>query len=296
MTSADMTSADVTSPDMTADSGAPISLTALPSPARATRWRAFAGLVRRDLVVMTRQWPTVIVGIVFQPLLLVFVFTYVLPKAGFAIGGASRATVYSTMLVAGVVGLSAFTQGFMGVTVNFAVEFGYTREIEDRVLAPLPIWGLGLDKLLIGAFQAGLAGLMVFPIAALVPATPVHLDPHWAALVPAGLLTALLAAAFGLAAGTLIDPGRIQLAATALILPVTFFGAVYYPWESLTRVPVLKYADLANPLVYMNESLRATLTSGIPHMPLWVSLTAMTGFTLVLAVVGINGLYRRALS
>jgi ABC-2 type transport system permease protein len=163
-------------------------------------------------------------------------------------------------------------------------------------MAPLPFWGLGLDKLLIGAFQSALAGLMVFPIAALVPAYPVHLDIHWAALAAAGPLVALLAAAFGLAAGTLIDPGRIQLAATALILPVTFFGAVYYPWASLSRVPVLKYADLVNPLVYMNESLRAVLTSGIPHMPLWLSLTAMAGFTLVLGIVGINGLYRRALS
>jgi ABC-2 type transport system permease protein len=291
-----MTTADLTTADLTTAAGAAVSLTALPVPARATPWRAFAGLVRRDIVVMTRQWPTVVVGIVFQPLLLVFVFTYVLPKAGFAIGGAGRAAAYSTMLVAGVVGLSAFTQGFMGVTVNFAVELGYTREIEDRVLAPLPIWGLGLDKLLVGAFQSALAGLMVFPIAALVPATPVHLHIHWAALAPTAVLVALLAAAFGLAAGTLIDPNRIQLAATALILPVTFFGAVYYPWESLARIPLLKYADLLNPLVYMNEALRAALTSGIPHMPLPVSLTAMTGFTLVLGVIGIRGLYRRALS
>jgi ABC-2 type transport system permease protein len=271
-------------------------VSALPIPARATPWRACAGLARRDFLVMAKQWPTLVVGIVFQPLLLVFVFTYVLPKAGFAIGGPSHAAAYSTLLVAGVVGLSAFTQGFMGVTVNFAVEFGYTREIEDRVLAPLPIWGLGIEKLPVGAFQSALAGLMVFPIAALVPATPVHLDVHWPALVAAGAAAALLSAAFGLAAGTIIDPGRIQLAATALIVPVTFFGAVYYPWENLSRVPWLKYADLVNPLVYMNESLRAALTSGVPHMPLWASLTAMTGFTAVLAFVGINGLGQRTVA
>ena len=70
-------------------------------------------------------------------------------------------------------------------------------------------------------------------------------------------------AAFGLAAGTIIDPGRIQLAATALIVPVTFFGAVYYPWESLARVPWLKYADPVNPLVCMNESLAVVGISGL---------------------------------
>ena len=92
---------------------------------------------------------------------------------------------------------------------------------------------------------------------------PVHLDVHWLALVVAGAAAALLSAAFGLAAGTIIDPGRIQLAATALIVPVTFFGAVYYPWESLARVPWLKYADPVNPLVYMNESLAVVGISGL---------------------------------
>jgi ABC-2 type transport system ATP-binding protein len=106
--------------DMTAALPAAASITELPVPARATPGRAWAGLIRRDLVVMMKQWPTVLIGIVFQPLLLVFVFTYVLPEAGFAIGGASRAAAYSTLLIAGVIGLSAFTQGFMGVTVNFA--------------------------------------------------------------------------------------------------------------------------------------------------------------------------------
>jgi ABC-2 type transport system permease protein len=250
-------------------------LAALPTPARATPAHAFTGLLRRDLIVLVKQWPSLVIGIVLQPLLLVFVFTYVLPKAGFAIGGAREAAAYSTLLVAGVVGLSAFTQGFTGVTIRFSIEFGYTREIEDRVLAPLPIWALGVQKLLVGAAQAVLAGLMVFPISALVPATPVHLDIHWPVLAAAGVLAGLLAAAFGLAAGTLIDPGKIQLAATALVLPVTFFGAVYYPGETLSPLPWLKYTDLINPLVYMNEALRAGLTSGIPHMPAAASLAAM---------------------
>ena len=271
-------------------------LAALPTPARATSAHAFAGLVHRDLLVLVKQWPTLVVGAVFQPLLLVFVFTYVLPKAGFAIGGATRAATYSTLLVAGVVGLSAFGQGFTGVTVRFSIEFGYTKEIEDRVLAPLPLWALGIEKLLLGALQAGLAGLMVFPISALVPATPVHLTIHPAMLVLAALLTALLASAFGLAAGTLIDPGKIQLAATALILPVTFFGAVYYPWTTLSAIPWLKYADLINPVVYMNEALRAGLTSGIPHMPVGASLPAMAAFTVAFTAIGINGLRRRTVS
>ena len=62
-------------------------------------------------------------------------------------------------------------------------EFGYTREIEDRVLAPLPVELVGFEKIVAGALQCLLAGLIVFPIAAVVPATPVHLDINWPVLL-----------------------------------------------------------------------------------------------------------------
>ena len=127
------------------------SLAQLPVARRSTPTCAFGGMIRRDLWVLGKQWPTLVVSTVLQPLLLVFVFTSVLPKAGFAVGGPQRAAAYSSLLVAGVIGLSAFTQGFQAVTVRFAVEFGYSNEIEDRIRAPLAIWALGLEKIIIGA-------------------------------------------------------------------------------------------------------------------------------------------------
>ena len=58
-------------------------------------------------------------------------------------------------------------------------EFGYTGEIEDRVMAPMPVWGVAVEKIVAGAVQALIAGLVVFPLAAIIPATPVHLHVHW---------------------------------------------------------------------------------------------------------------------
>ena len=74
-----------------------------------------------------------------QPFLLVFVFTYVFPKIGQGVGGSGAAALFSTMLVAGVVGLSIMFQGIQSVALPMVQEFGYTREIEDRVLAPMPV-------------------------------------------------------------------------------------------------------------------------------------------------------------
>ncbi len=45
-------------------------------------------------------------------------------------------------------------------------EFGFTREIEDRVLAPLPVEMVAVEKIVAGALQCLLAALIVFPIAA----------------------------------------------------------------------------------------------------------------------------------
>src|SRR5919199_5948157 len=149
--------------------------TAWDVPARPTAFAAFRALLLRDLRVLCRDWAAFLVGSMMQPLLLVFVFTYVLPKVDLAVGGADRAGEFSTLLVAGVVGLSMFMQGLQAVTIRFAIEFGYTREIEDRVMAPLPVWAVAVEKVVAGALQALAAGAVVFPLAAVLPATDVHL-------------------------------------------------------------------------------------------------------------------------
>ena len=77
-----------------------------------------------------------------QPFLLCFVFLYVFPKIGQGIGGPGPAaeSAFATVLVPGVVGISIMFQGVQSIALTMAQEFGFTREIEDRVQAPCPIW------------------------------------------------------------------------------------------------------------------------------------------------------------
>jgi ABC-type Na+ transport system ATPase subunit NatA len=60
--------------------------------------------------------------------------------------------------------ISIMFQGIQAVALPLSTEFGYTREIEDRVLAPCPIWLVAIAKVLSAAAQAVLAALIVFPI------------------------------------------------------------------------------------------------------------------------------------
>ena len=49
--------------------------------------------------------------------------------------------------------VSIMFQGIQAVALPIVQEFGYTKEIEDRVLAPLPVSLVAIEKVLFGAIQ-----------------------------------------------------------------------------------------------------------------------------------------------
>ena len=269
-------------------------LTHLRSP-RAAAFTAFRALLARDLAVLRKDLLVVLVRTIMQPLLLLFVFTYVFPRIGQGIGGPGGTAEFSTLLVAGVVATAMIFQGIQAVALPLVREFGYTGEIEDRVMAPLPVWAVAVEKIVSGATQALLAGLVVFPLAALVPVEGVDLRITWPVLLTVAPLGALAGAALGLTIGTRVQPNQVPLMFSVIVIPITFLGATYYPWAGLTPIPWLKVAVLVNPLVYISEGFRMALTS-VPHMPAAAVYTALVGFTLVLSWLGVDGFRRRVLA
>ena len=138
---------------------------ALPTvePYRSTPWIAFGALMLRDLTVLRKNFVEFVLRTVMQPLLFVFVFTYVFPQIGQGVGGAQGQAEFASILVAGVIAIACIFQGIQAVALPLVQEFGYTREIEDRVMAPLPVWAVAVGKLLAGAVQGLIAAAIVFP-------------------------------------------------------------------------------------------------------------------------------------
>lgn len=257
---------------------------------------AFKALLLRDLTVLRKSLHEFLPRTLLQPFLLVFVFTYVFPKIGQGVGGSGAAAgEFSTRLVAGVVGLSIMFQGIQSVALPMVQEFGYTREIEDRVIAPMPVWLVAIEKVVAGALNGLFSATLVFPIAAFVPATPVHLQIDWPVLVTLVPLACYMCGALGLTFGTRFDPRTVPLLFGIVVLPITFLGAIYYSWSSLETIRWLQIFVLVNPLVYMCEGFRAALTSGA-HMTLWVVYPVMVGFGALFTWLGIDGFRRRVLS
>jgi ABC-2 type transport system permease protein len=266
---------------------------------------AFAALLLRDLVVLRKRLREFIPRTIVQPLLLCFVFLYVFPTIGTGVGagrGAAGESAFATILVAGVVGLSIMFQGIQAVALPMVQEFGYTKEIEDRVLAPLPVSLVALEKVVFGAIQGLLAAAIVFPIAAVVHASQIHinLQVHWLVLVTMLPLACVTCSALGLTFGTIFDPRTVPLLFGIVILPLTFLGGTYYAWTTLSPVTAagvhwLQLLVLVNPLIYINEGFRAALTSS-PHMTLWAVYPVLAGFSALFLWVGTVSFKRRVIS
>jgi len=95
--------------------------------------------------------------------------------------------------------------------------------------------------------------------------------------------------------GTRVKPQQVPLLFAIVVLPITFLGAVYYPWTSLAPIRWLQVLVLVNPLVYMCEGFRLGLTRDASHMPIWAIYVGMITFAVVLSWVGIDGFRRRVL-
>jgi ABC-2 type transport system permease protein len=231
-----------------------------------------------------------------QPLLFVFVFAYVFPKIGQGVGGAQGQAQFSALLVPGIVAIACIFQGIQAVALPLVQDFGYSREIEDRVMAPMPVWGVAIEKVAAGAIQGLVAALVVFPLALWVPATPVHLTvsiPELATMLP---LACVLGASLGLVLGTRVAPRQVPLLFGIVVIPITFLGATYYVWTKLSAIRWLQIAVLVNPLVYMSEAMRASLTPQFDHMPIWAIYLGLLGFIALFLALGLSGFRRRVLS
>lgn len=267
---------------------------AITAPAHVSSGVAFRALLLRDAFVLRKNLREFLPRTILQPLLLVFVFTYVFPKIGQGVGGAGGEAEFSTMLVAGVLASVILFQGIQSVALPMVQEFGYTREIEDRVLAPLPLELVGAEKIVAGALQCLFSALIVFPIATFVPATPVHLQVDWLVLLTIAPLACVMSASLGLMFGTLFDPRTVPLLFGIVVIPLTFLGCIYFPWAQLESIRWLQILVLVNPLVYMSEGFRAALTP-VHHMSLWAIYPVLLGFTMVFTALGLRTFRNRVL-
>jgi ABC-2 type transport system permease protein len=254
-----------------------------------TPWQAFRAVLGRDMFVTGRDAPIFLAQVILQPLFMLFVFGRILSDLGYTRPG------YSNLLFPGIVALTTVLTGLQSTAFPLAIEFSWTKEIEDRLLAPLPVSWVAVEKVVYAALRGLAAALVMFPVGVLVLGS----IPWQAAQIPLVLafliLGALNGAAIGLVIGTLVPPNRINVMFALVLTPLLFTGCSQYPWPSLSTLPWFKWLTTLNPLTYISEGLRAALIPGVEHMPVWVCLLMSLVFLVVLSAIGIWGFIRRAI-
>jgi ABC-2 type transport system permease protein len=254
-------------------------------------WKTFLALLARDAHVARRNAIQLLLQTFLQPLMFVFIFGRVMVGSGY------MPQSYKSLLLPGIMAISMVFTGIWAVAMPLIAEFQWTREIEDRLLAPINIYWLAIEKVIAGMLQALVAGLMVIPLAWLLlrPGVEITINsPLTFAVIT--LLVAAFSACGGLALGCSVNQQHIGLMFSMVMTPMIFFGCTYYPWSALANFPILQKVVLVNPLVYASEGLRATLVPKFPHLSTTADILALLFFDILFLVLGLRQFEKKAIS
>jgi ABC-2 type transport system permease protein len=266
-----------------------MSVIAAPATSQATQWRAFRMVLYRDIYVTWRELPAFLAQVLLQPFFLLFVFGKVLSSLGYTQNN------YADLLFPGLLALTAVLTAIQTLAFPLVAEFGWTREIEDRLLAPMPTSYVAGEKILFALMRSLTATLIMIPVGIIVLGS---IPWRWSGfpLFLAGLvLGALVGAGFGLLMGTFVQPQRISLVFSLVFTPLLFTGCSQYPWPSLDQLRWFQIVTACNPMTYVSEALRGALVPQVPHIRPWVCIVVLLFSVTVLISVGLRGFYRRAI-
>lgn len=254
-----------------------------------TPLRAFTAVLGRDMFVTGRELPSFLAQVLVQPVALLFIFGKVLGQLGYTQPG------YEQILLPGLIAMNAFLVSLQNTSFPLVLDFSFSREIEDRLLAPLPISWVAIEKMVFGALRGLFAALLMIPVGIVMFG-----DIHWdlAGLPLAALcmvLGSFAGAAVGLTVGAAVPPRRINVMFAVILAPLIFTGASQFPWAQLDQLRWFQVLCTFNPLTYVSEGMRGALVPSVPHMPAWVCVPALVGASTLFALLGIKFFLRRAL-
>jgi ABC-2 type transport system permease protein len=253
-------------------------------------FKTFLAMLSRDAHVARRNFIALAFQTLLQPMMFVFVFGRVMTTSGF------MPESYKSLLLPGIIALSMIMTGTWAVAMPLLTEFQFTREIEDRLLAPMEMEWLAVEKVVAGMIQALISGLVVLPTAWLVMGGAALNGDHLTLFFTIALLVALLASALGLALGCTVGQQHIGLMFSIVLAPMIFFGCTYYPWQALAKFPILKRVVLINPLVYASEGFRGVLVPQFPHLSITVVLLTLAAFDAGFLLFGLRQFKRKAVA
>ena len=251
--------------------------------------RTFGSVLWRDIFVTWRELLPFLLQVVVQPFFTLFIFGKVLTSMGYVGGN------YTAILLPGIVALNGFLGALQNTTMPLIMDFSWTREIEDRLLAPLPIPLVAVEKMLFGALRGIVAALVMVPVGFLILDNVSWPASSWLPVTGIVILGSRAGAGIGMTIGTTVTPRRINIMFAVIMMPLMFTGSTQFPWVGLEHVRWFQVVCALNPLTYVSEGMRAELVPQVPHIAIWIDVAVMILACLIFGAIGIKGFLRRAL-
>jgi ABC-2 type transport system permease protein len=252
--------------------------------------------LRRDIVVTGREFIPFLLQVLLQPLFFLFIFGKVLPTIGYAQSG------FAPILLPGIVALTVVTTALQGVTLPLVLDLGYAREIDDRLLAPLPVNLVAVEKIIFAAMRGLIAGAIIFPLAWWILGTGYQVrTDSIGTIIGIMVLTAFAGASLGLFIGTTIKPEQIGLMFALILTPLIFTGCIYYPWATLDSLKWFQIITLFNPITYASEGLRFSMVPSfhghaLPTLAMGWVILGLSVTIVVFLILGIRTFNRRVIN
>lgn len=240
---------------------------------------AFNTMIKRDLTIQLRDKWEFIFRVAMLPFILILTYGYILPKIGLLPKN------FPDKMFSGMVGMSMLITGIHGTAVPFTMDFNNLREIEDRLLSPVPIHIIAFAKMFVGIIESFIGGLIVLPVSLIFMGTSLNIQISFekiVLLIPVLILISISSACLGLLVGTIIKPMQIAAMFPGFLMPMVFLGAIFFSWSDLNAVPIIQKIVLINPLIYVNEALRGILTPEIGYMPLKFSILGIVAYIIIM--------------
>jgi len=179
---------------------------------------------------------------------------------------------------------------------SFFADLEGNKTISYYLTLPIPSWMIFIKQALALSCRTLLVTSLIIPFGKLLIGS--RLDLSNFSVIKFVLI--FLATNFFFSAFTLLMLGIFKGIETLrtlwirIIFPLWFLGGAEFEWNMLYNLsPTFGYLGLLNPFVYAMEGIRAAVLGQEGFIPYWISLSVLTGLTILFTWIGITRLKKR---
>lgn len=232
---------------------------------RASSFRVFYQLLRRDLHIFRREFPSKLFDTALVFFTNIVVFAYLMPQQWLS-------ESYGPFLMIGAIASFGLIE-IIGKVSLFMSDIEGDRTISQTLILPVSSNAVFVYIALLWALTSILLSVLLFPLGKLLLYKRFDTESiSYIRLIPMYLSANFFFGSFALwLASILKGMESINSIWMRVINPLWMFGAYFYSWKaSMALSPVIGYISLVNPMVYIMEGMRAAALGQKGYLPFYV--------------------------